>query len=368
MIRLAFFVVVLVAGILAFGAFSLVRSFGTPQMPQASAPVETPVPVENTTQAEDARHYFLVDQDLSDGDVALVLYRAGNDGETVVVTDIDALRAAQDLAYVNTRTTGAELVLGIMGVPPKQRIAALFRNDEMVLEVRCGSTTCGDFASPDDIEFAGLLGAALPLIPLQETHDTYDGYLDTLTFIQQNSGFALLGRAPGRDETHPVAQQIASGIVALPTIYRSADQPLDVQTHTALLRALIEDAMPDGVTLGALTIHTHDPAIVVDADNRRPATRAGAEIPFPDIAFYTPQFEINGAATLPEDLLESLTENTLLRVDWDDVADRFIQGIGFECADCYDVQIKGDSYNRATVIHSVPERYIIDFYDLRDTP
>ena len=103
--------------------------------------------------------------------------------------------------------------------------------------------------------------------------------------------------------------------VVLPTIYRSADQPLDVETHTAVLSAMIQDALPEGVELSRLSIREHDPAIVVDVENRRPATRGGAEIPFSAVSFYTPQFNITGASSLPEDLLETLTEDTLLRID-----------------------------------------------------
>ena len=174
MIRLAFLGVFLLAGALAFGAFSLMRNSGGPApiavAVEAAEPVPEVIPVEKPP--EDERFYFLADQDLDVGQLALVLYRADASGNSVVVTDVDALKAAQETAYVNVKATGVELagstLLTVMGVPPEQRIAALFRGDEMVLELRCGSTTCDDFTASEDSDFADLVGASQPLTRIHE--------------------------------------------------------------------------------------------------------------------------------------------------------------------------------------------------------
>jgi len=369
MIRLAYLGVLIIAGLLAYGAFALIRGAETPAE-IAITTTEEDLPV--LEPEADSRFYFLADQDLDTGQLALVLYRAGPDGNSVVVTDPDALKAAQSIAYVNTDATAGEaagsIVLGVLGVPVEERIAALFRDDELILEVRCGSTTCGPHAIDEDIDFAGLLDASRPLPQIEESYDNYDAYLDALAFIKTTPEFALLDLQPSLDQTYPVAQQTPTGLAALPTIYRFADDPLDIDAHSSELSALISEALPEGVSLSNLTIEEHPPAIVVDRDNRRPATRGGAEIPFDQVRFYTPKFDITGAAALPEDLLETLTEETLQRVDWDDAAAEFIASLGFPCPDCYTIQIKGDVFNRAVVYHGRPEYYYLTFYDLRDAP
>ncbi|AKS45573.1 hypothetical protein SAMN05444287_0669 [Octadecabacter temperatus] len=376
MIRLAFLLVTLVGGLIAFGAFYLVRGSGTQTTGTTAAvaeqPIEAPTPAPEPEPDTSARLYFLADQYLDTGEIALVLDRAGPNGTSVVITDPAAIKNAQDLAFVNTETTGGEvagaIVLGAMGVPLEQRIAALFRDDELVLEVTCGSTTCGDFASAEDADFAGLLDAAEPLVPIEEYYDTYATYLEALAFIANEPDYALLGLKANRDQAHPVPQAIPEAIVTLPTIHQSTSQPLDTETHAALLSALVQGALPEGVTISSINIEDHGAAILVDADNGLPATRAGAEIPFPDVLFYTPHINLTGASSLPDDLLETLTSETLSRVEWDDASKAFIQDLGLTCTDCYNFQIKGDVYDEATVIHSVPERYDLTFYDLRDAP
>lgn len=374
MIRLASLAVILIAGAIAFAGFSVVKSSGTGGVTNQ----DTPTAPAQTGQEPDAvpdqdtRLYFLADTDLATGNIALVLYDAGPNGTDLVVTDADAIRAAQNDAWVNTETTGGEaigkIVLAMMGVPPEQRIASLYRDDALVFHVTCGSTTCGGFASSENIEYAGLLDAAMPLIRVEEQFDDYTAYLDALAFIAAEPDFALFGLGPNRDETHPVPQMTPRVTVSLPTISQPADRPLNPDTHAALLSAIVTDALPAGAALENVTITPRGNAILVDADNGRAATRGGAEIPFPDVLFYRVSATISGVDDLTTGTLDTLTETTLQRVDFEDAASAFIAGLGLACADCFDVQIKGTAYDRATVTLREPERYYLDYYDLRDPP
>lgn len=377
MIRLAFLGVLALAGLLAFAGYSLVRNTGGTSVDDTTAAQAAPqATVEAVPDAEPEPTttpiYFLADQDLDTGALVLVLGHAGEGGGSVIVTDVSALKAAQDSAHINADPTDGEIIgsiaLGMLGLAPEQRLAALFRDDELVLEVRCGSTTCGPNAADEDVDYAGLIAASRPFERAEETFDSYDAYLNALSFIASDPDYALLGLKPSSGGTHPVPRDTPTATIALPTIYRSAEQPLNVDTHTALLSALVSDALPDGITLTGLTMTAHGPAIVTDADNGLPATRGGAEIPFPDVLFYTPEFTISGASDLPDDVMQSLTEDTTLRIDWDAAQDGFLTGLGLTCSDCFILRIKGDTYDAATVVSRDPERYQIAFYDLRDTP
>jgi len=288
------------------------------------------------------------------------------------VTDRAALKAAQNSAFINTSSSDGDLTrafeLGISGAPSQQRIAALYRDDELIMDLRCLSDTCAADLTDEDVDYAGLLDVSRPLERVEEHYDNYEDYLSALSFIASDSNFALLGLTPSSDTAHPVPQDTPTATIALPTIYSNAAQPLDAGTHSALLTALITEALPSGVTLTNLTITDHGPSIVVDADNGLPATRGGAEIAFPDVLFYTPAFTISGASDLPDDVMQSLTRDTTQRVAWDATAEGFLRGLGLTCSDCHLLRIKGDSFDDATVITRDPELYSIAFYDLRDTP
>ncbi len=367
MIRLASVAVLLVAGLLAVGGFLLVRSGGP--VPQGDAAVEeVPAPVAE----EDTRVFFLADQDLETGLLTLVLHDAGENDADLVVTDQAAIRAARDTAYYNTKTTGGQsfgaLALAVMGVPPQQRIVSLYRDDTLVFHLTCGSTTCGPFAQNTDRDLAGLLDVAQPLVRIEESFDNYSAYLDALAFVAAEPDFALLGLGPALDMDHPVPQQTPSLILGLPTISRLAEAPLDVDLHAPLLEALVQEVLPPGAEVTEVVIRELGNAVVLDADNNRPATRGGAEIPFPGALFYNPRVTIQGTATLPAETLQELTEITLLEADWQDGATAFITGLGLDCSDCFTVQLKAELRPDARVISFNPEFYFLSYYDLRDAP
>ncbi|WP_375281031.1 hypothetical protein [Pseudooctadecabacter sp.] len=374
MIRLASLGVLLAAGVLAYLGFALMRgSGGDPSETPADVAEATAPPAPQAQSASQAaRLYFLQDQDLTTGELALILHGAGPQGEDLIVTDTAALQAAQaDASVTSESTTGqvfGAIVLAVMGVPPEQMIASLYRNDSLVLHVTCASTTCGDFAEDGHVDLAGLDAVADPLIRIDDSYDDYTSYLDALTAIAADPDFALLGLRPNRDETHPVAQSTPKASMALPTIVRPADQPLDVNTHTALLSALLQDTLPEGISVDAVTIRDLGPPVVVDADNGRPATAGGQPILFPAVRFYTPYVAISGASDLPDQTLEALTEQTLLRVDYASDAKAFIASLGVPCPDCFDIEARGDTYAAATVIHRQPETYPLSYYDLREAP
>ncbi len=361
MIRLAFIGVLVIGGLLAFAGFSLVRSTGGDPPPQTAEGITEAPTTPQTIAPEPAPDgpapvYFLAGQDLENGQLALVLYGAGPDETNLVVTDRSALQAARDTAFLATDETGG-------GAP----LVALYRDDALVFTLTCGSTPCAaDASQSGDIDM--LIATAQPLAQIDEVFDDYTAYLDTLAAIQSAPDFAVLDLTAEGGGTHPVAQTTPNARIALPTIHRASDRPLNVDTHAALLTALIRDALPPGVTLTDLRIDPMQQARVVDADNRRPATRGGAEILFPDVQFHAPSFAISGASDLPDAILDTLGEQTLLRTDWDDAAATFIAGLGFDCADCLDVQMQGDVYDRATVVEQTPERYALSYYDLREAP
>lgn len=368
MIRAAFLGVLVLAGLLAYGGFALVKSGGSGVDIVDTAPdVETPSDPETAT-----RQYFLADQDLGGDDISLILYGAGPSSEDMVVTDAQAIRAAKDLAWILADPTLGEVagsvVVAMMGVSPQQRIATLYRGEDFAFHVTCGSMTCGDFAGGDTLDYAGLLDVAKPLIRVEDTFDDYTDYLDALSAIAADPDFALLGLLPATDQTHPVAQTEPRLTLALPTIYKSAAEPLDTESYSAQVSAVIAQSLPDGATVASVTVTDMGNAILVDADNSRPALQGGAEIVFPDVQFYSQTAQISGVADLSDDSLDAITTATLQRIDWDDPAATFIQSLGLECADCFEVQVKGDTYDAARVILRIPESYYIPYYDLRDPP
>ncbi len=107
MIRLAFLGVILLAGLLAFGAFFLARGDGggppqaTASEPTSAVPVEDPV----EPAADATLLYFLKDIDLTQGPVTVVLHDALTGQGDMFVRDPDVITAAQDVAYVNTSTS-----------------------------------------------------------------------------------------------------------------------------------------------------------------------------------------------------------------------------------------------------------------------
>ncbi|SLN21323.1 hypothetical protein [Pseudooctadecabacter jejudonensis] len=340
MIRLAFLGVVLGAGLLAYLGFAVMRSSG-----DAPAPTAESAPTPEITEAADQpsaapRRVFLQGEDLSNGMLVLVLHGAGTGGADLVVTDRDALMAAQDSAWVTEGDTP---------------IATLYRDDATAL------TVTGDAENAD---LSTLTAAADPLIQIDDVYDDYTAYLDALTAIAADPDFALLGHA----DVHPAPQQTPSATLVLPTITRPATQSLNVETHTALVSALVSDALPAGTTLKALTITPLGAPIVIDADNGRAATAGGAEIPFPEVQVYSVTATLSGTSDLSDETLQSLTDQTTLTIDYTDEARAFIARLGLPCADCFAIAPKGDTYTEATITTRQAEAYPLSYYDLREAP
>jgi len=397
MIRAAFLGVALVAGLIAYMAFALVRGQGGER--PAEAAITALQPADNAanpatglapdmppaTPAEPAAGlYFLRNLDLGTGSLALILYGAGSDataqgsraGEKtdLVVTDPSALRAAQTAAHFAVLPDHPALALSQTAAHDAQVVAALYRDDTLVTQVVCtasstGSTTGSSCAEAfERFTDAGLLAAADPLVRIDDQFDSYDAYLDTLAAIANDANFAVLDLRPEGGGTHPVAQSVPTASMALPTIVRTSDLPLNRDTHGALLLAILRDTIPEGITVDAITIQELGSPIVVDADNGRPATAGGVPISFPALQYYTPYVALSGAADVPDDTLDALTGQTLLRADFDDAAARFIASLGLPCADCFRIAPVGDTFDAATVIHRQPELYPLAYYDLREAP
>lgn len=361
MIRLAFVAVLAVAGLLAFMGFSLVRNTG--DAPQAEG-AQTPPPADEVLAEEAAplptQAPFLQDIDLASGMLALVLYRAGPDATDLVIIDQAALQAAQGMATLTTDAGTSDQA----ATPRDQRIAALYRDDTLVTVFTCPATGCPSLADPDSANLAGLLDAAQPLPLLEDIYDDYTQYLDALAFIAADPNFALLDRAAA----HPLPQQTPTATLILPTISRSADNLLDLDTHAALLKALLADSLPQGVSVQTLTITPMGNPIVVDADNGRPATRGGAEFPYTPAVLYHVEVQIAGAADLDADTLAAMTDQTRMQIDWQENGAEYIASLGLECTDCFEVRAKGETYDSATVTDITPETYSLIYYDLREAP
>lgn len=353
MIRLAFLAVLFVAGLLAFGGFSLMRNTGPTPVTDAPVPVPAPLADDTAPVAEEARIYPLRDLDLTSGALAFVLH--GVEGGSVVVTDAAALQAAApDLSFAASA----------LGASDTHFIAELYRDDVRVGAWPCPVDGCAPLTDPDTADLADITDIAQPLALIEEVLGDYTAYLDALTFVQSDPNFALLDLA----DAHPLDQQTPTATLALPTISRAADAPLDAETHAALLTALLTDALPDGVTVQDITVTPQGNPIVVDNDNGRPATRGGAEIPFEGVQLYDVTADLSGTGFLPSETLDALTEQTRLTVDWEEGAAAFIAALGLACTDCYAVRSKTDTVTQVEIVDSTPETYVLRYYDLREAP
>ncbi|WP_281984027.1 hypothetical protein [Thalassorhabdomicrobium marinisediminis] len=371
MIRLASLAVLAIAGLLAFGAFYLAKGTeGEPSLITTGTP-DGPNPAsEAPATPEVEKLFFLRGINFDEGEITLVLFPPDADTERLIIRDQDALRAAQDRAYVNTMTPDGEaagsLLVSMMAETTDEVIAQIFRDDVLIASVTCPNGTCGHFGDSPDLNFAGLTDHAVPFQPVMDEFSDYDAYLETIEAIAQTPDFMLLDRRPLVD--FPLPRRPSHLIVELPTVV-TTDVAFNPALHEALVQTAITPLLPDGASLDWVRVTELPAAILADADNNQPVLVNGAPIPFTDARFFTVRARINGVTTLPADVYNALTEATRNQVDTDARFSEFVSAtLGADCLDCYVLKIEGGRTDAARAFDWRSESYYLNYYDLREAP
>lgn len=368
MIRLAFLLVTLVGGLIAFGAFYLVRGDGKApvetEVAQAEAPQIEPEPEDEATAEP---FYFLQGIDFESGTVTLVLNDALTNQGPLVVMDQSALAAAQDLAFVNgTTDDGGAVELLATTEPFQNAFATIYRKDTLIATLTCTTAPCGRFAA-DTIDLGPLTDMAQPLTRAQSYFDSYDEYLVSFEAINATTDYMFLDLRP--EGPFPAEPQIARMELALPTLISAAGSTFDPNVASALARTIVEPLLPDGAQISEVVFVTTGQGLVADGDRGTPVLAGGAPIPFPDVQFTSATVHIEGAATLSNAALDDLSGQPLQRTDYQDAFEAFVsERLQSSCADCFNVKMNGDFFDDATIIASEPESYRLDYYDLREAP
>lgn len=370
MIRLAFVAVLALAGLLAIGAFFLVR--GTEgDVPQITitAP-DVPTPQAPATPQMD-KLYYLRDIAFDQGEVTVVLFGAGPDDGKVIVRDQAALLAAKDDVYVNAETTGGQaagsFVLALMGASPSETLVQIYRDDALIGAVNCTNTACGSFADNPDINHGDLRDHALPYRLINDTFDDHPTYLDTITAVAEDPDFMLLDRRPR--EGFPAPARTPYVVVELPTVIEPADIVFNTTAHETRVRDAITAMLPDGATLVSINITDMGRAVLADKDNNQPVTAGGQPIPFTGAQFFTVRARIDGVIGLSTENYDTLTQATMRDFDMDDLFAAFVtERLQTSCVDCYFLKVDGDFTGTARTYDWRGETYSLDYYDLREAP
>lgn len=371
MIRLASLGVLVLAGALALAAFFLARGTEGEVSEITSGTASGPRPAaEAPATPEVERLYFLRGIDFDQGAITLVLYPSGNPSDRLVIRDQDALRAARDRAYVNTTTTTGEvagsLLLAMMGAPPEETIAQIFRDDVLVASVTCASTSCGPFSDSPDVDYAGLADVAVAHEVVTQEFSSYDSYLAAIESMTTDPNFMLLDQRPVVD--FPLPRRPGHLIVELPTVITD-DPGFNPALHEALVQTAIEPLVPEGATLDWVRVTNLGPGVVADADNMQPMLAGGAPVPVPGVSFYSVRVRITGTTTLPNDVYEALTAATVRQIDIDTVfADFVSSSLQTDCDDCLVLHVDGDIAREARAFDWRREAYYLSYYDLRPAP
>lgn len=384
MIKTAYLAVLVLAGLLAFGLFSLVSNTGgrTPQDPAPANQTasQTTGQTERQDEAQDdgsasegtqesERVYFLRDIDLDAGEITLLLFGVGEERATVIVRDPEALRAAQDTAYINTHTTGGQalgsLALGLLGAPPVDTITEIYRDDVLIGSVSCTNTACGRHAETPDIDYAGLLEAAQPAAIIEDKFDSYLSYLATIEEVTEYPDFMFLNLRGNI----PVDRSRSEVIIALPSVILPDTEPLDEDAHKSRIEIAMAGRLPEGATLTEITFEPLGAAVIGDIDNNEPVLIEGAPVPFPDMRFYAVRARIQGTASLPPAFYDAITPATTLRSEVDDAFAAFVTDrMQTTCVDCFFLKVEGPYAEVAQQESAVVEAYFLAYYDLREAP
>ena len=372
MIRFAFLGVILLAGLLAFGAFYLAKgSEGQPVEITSGTPDGPSPAAEAPATPEVEKLYFLRGIDFDLGDITLVLFQADTDDDSkVIIRDQAALLAAQDSAYVNTTSQTGEaagsLLLDMIAEPTAETIAQIYRDDVLIASVTCPNATCGHFADSPDIDYAGLRDFAVPHVKVNDEFDSYEDYLATIEGVATDPNYMLLDQRPVVD--FPLPRRDAHLIIELPTV--STDDPsFNAALHEALVQTAITPLLPDGASLDWVQITDLGPAVLADQDNNQPVLAGGEPIEFPGANFFTVRARINGVTTLPTDVYDALTSATLRQIDLEAALPAYVESaLQTECLDCFVLKVEGTITTDARAFDWRNEAYYLNYYDLREAP
>ena len=373
MIRMAFLGVILLACLLAFGAFYLAKgSEGQPTEITSGTPDGPSPAAEAPATPEVEKLFFLRGINFDMGEITLVLFQAnaGENESRLIIRDQAALLAAQDSAYVNTTTpTGEEagsLLLDMIAEPTEETIAQIFRADVLIASVTCPNATCGHFADSPDINYAGLRNLAMPHLIVNDEFDSYDEYLATIEGITTDPNFMLLDLRPVVD--FPLPRRAAHLIVDLPTV-ATDDVSFNPALHEALVQTAMTPLLPEGTSLDWVQVTDSGPAVLADKDNNQPVMAGGAPIEFPDVRFFTVRARINGVTTLPTEVYDALTAATLRQIDLDAAVPAYVARVlQTKCVDCFVLKVEGNITTQARAFDWRSEAYYLNHYDLREAP
>lgn len=376
MIKTAYLAVLLIAGLLAFGLFALVRGTGgdaggiagVANGPTAPAPVT----LSETAKADDVSQKFYFLQELAqsgllpdDPATALILFGASADGVPLVLRDAAALMAAQTSAVV-TYSSGSMTVTQAPA-PAASIFAQIFRDDRFIASITCPGTTCADLLASGGVDYAGLLQTAIPAQRVQDSFDTHEAYLATIEAIAADPDFMLLDARPASG--FPSPRMVPSLALALPTVVTSAQSPLDLTLHGTLVAEAARGALPEGAAITDVAVTPLPSALLGDSDNSKPLLLGGAPVAFDGAGFYAVDLTIEGIAALDAAALSTLTAATTLRYDYTADFDAFVAArVQTDCDDCL-VAVLPDKYTAyATVTQSTAALYTLSYYDLREAP
>jgi len=157
--------------------------------------------------------------------------------------------------------------------------------------------------------------------------------------------------------------------LALPPLISPADTTFDANVASALARTIVEPLLPESAQISEVVFTAAGEGFVADGDSGTPVLAGGVPIPFPAVKFTSATVFIEGAATLSDAALDSLSGQPLQRTDYQGAFETFVaQRLQSNCADCFTVKMNGDFFVEATIIASEPESYRLDYYDLREAP
>lgn len=374
MIRLAYIGVFLLAGLLAYGAFALVRGSGgnTVQIAQQPLPKATPAVAPAPVEPEIEKLFFLRDIDLDLGEITVILNRAGPDASTLIIRDQDVLRAAQDAAFVNTMaTTISDVEPFVMSVngggSNSEKIAQVFRDDVLIATLNCASDICDGDQNDRDVNYANLIDASVPFQILSDHFDTYEDYISTIEAIIRDPNYMLLDRRP--NEGFPQDRQIPTLTIELPNVIIAADELFDQTAYETLLRDTLTPLLAEDAAIGYVLVEDQSFAVLGDKDDNQPALLNGQPVPFPSAKFYTVRVQITGLTSVPPATYDALTERTAQRWDVDDAFETFVTStLNTTCVDCYFLKVQGGFIDHARALGWQGESYSLDYYDLREAP
>lgn len=298
--------------------------------------------------------FILRDHDLATGRLALMIH--DGDGAPVVLRESAVIAAQDNAALIGTDVT--QLSREMLAQPDAAPVISLYRDDLFIAGYGC-ATPC---------TLTGIdTGSAVSAIPQVAQYDSYDDYLAAILAVSEDPNFGFLDLRPLGGL--PVPRQVPKLTLDLPTMIAPSTAFFDRDTHSAMVMQAVQDTLPDGAAVSSVEISPAGPAVIGDIDNSAPILRNGAPIPFTDMQYHQLQVQIDGADTLPDTVLDRITELTRIQVDADAAFAAFVAAqLGTGCGECYRIVVKGGVTDATQIATTRPEAYTLRYYDLREAP